>query len=312
MDPKFKNIDRKSWHLFMDESGTKGYKRLRKLKNQNQWNNFWPDPDPQNANFFSLIGLLIHGHTLIDDFIPAVKKVKFELYQNENIVLHLSDMLSAKGSFEKYKNKPDLFQSDLKKIIKYIESIPFYMFIVHIDKVEMLNKYSEPAEPYEYAPTTIMERIAGFLKYNLHNYLSEISTSVIRVWFEARSKKEDIELKRYMVDELKLTEKELRNKTKFPRYPKTVKNVRSIEWHIHGLPKKPEDFIRRGYYKSKYSYEVGSSLIHGLHIADLMVSARRRYKENDKYQRIKYLEVEPLNHFIEESGKLVHEILRPS
>jgi len=310
MRPKFQCIDINSWHAFMDESGTKDYKRLIKLKNLNQWPIYLPDTNPQNPNYFSLICILINGFDLINKFIPSIKKIKYQLYNDENIVLHLSDMISAKNSFSKYLNNPELFKNDLEKIVKSIEDITFYIFIIHIDKVKMLNTYIKPAVPYEFGPTLIMERIGKFFKNKMSNYEKRI---ILRVWFESRKKENDLELKKYMIDELKLPEKELIEKTNFPRFPESIKNTRLIEWHIHGLPKKPEDLIKNEYYKNKYSYEVGKNLIHGLHIADLLVSAQRRYVESQKYSKIKYLEVEPIIEFINRKNKLnmVLEIFFP-
>lgn len=309
MNYKFENIDENNWHLFVDESGTKDYKRLIKLKDQNKWSNFQPDPHPQNVNLFSLIGLLIYGKNLTNEFIPSVKRIKYELYQNKNIVFHLSDMLSAKNEFSKYKDNPNLFKSHLEKIIVSIKNIPFYIFIVHIDKVSMLNTYSQPAEPYELAPTIIMERIGYFFYKN--NYLKKTLKPIINVWFESRSKKDDINLKQHMVNELILTEKELFNKTKFPRYPNPIKNIRSIEWHMHGLPKNPNELVEKEYYSYKYSYETGVNLIHGLHIADIIISAYRRYRERERYPNIKFLEVEPIVNLIEKNKKKFCELFFP-
>jgi hypothetical protein len=309
---KIEQIDINSWHLFIDESGTKGYKRLTKLKEKNSWEKFNPDTDPHSINFLSLIGLLISGKDLVNSFIPAIRKIKFELFQDEETVLHFSDMLTARGKFEMYKNQPELFKNHLTYFIDNIKDIDFRMFIVHINKVQMLNSYpppAKPAEPYEFAPTVIMERVAGYFK---SNFGEATSKPVVRVWFEERGVKDDVELKNYMVDELKLSEDELFNKTYFRRFSVSLKNIRSLEWHIHGLPKDPAELINNEYYKSKYLFEAGNSLIHGLHVADIMVSARRRFVEDWVYPKVKYLEVESITHFMSSSGKLQYEKFYPA
>jgi len=312
MNRKVEKVDENCWHLFIDESGTKSYKRLIKLKEKNSWEEFRPDTDPHSINLFSLIGLLISGKNLVNSFIPAIRKIKSELYQDEEIVLHFSEMLAAQGKFGIYKNKPELFKNHLTYFIDNIKDIDFRMFVVHINKVQMLNSYpapAKPAEPYEFAPTVIMERISGYFKSNF----GEISSKpVVRVWFESRTEKDDADLKNYMINELKLSEDELFNKTYFRRFPDSLKNIRFLEWHIHGLPKDPMKLIEDERYKSEYSFEAGNNLIHGLHVADIMVSARRRLIEDQVYPKIKYLEVEPITDFMSRSGKLQYEIFLPT
>lgn len=317
MKEKVEKVDENCWHLFIDESGTSSYKRLIKLKEKNGWQQFQPDHDPQNVNFFSLMGLLISGQDLVNSFIPTIRRIKSELYQDENIVLHFSDMLAAQGRFEMYKNNPELFKDHLTYFTDNIKDIDFRMFIVHIDKVQMLNTYPEPANPYEIAPTIIMERVSGYIMQKISKYVKsnsdEISPKpIVRVWFESRNKKDDTELKNYMIDELKLPEDELFKKTHFPRYEHSTKNVRSLEWHIHGLPKDPKKLEEYEWYKSNYSFEVGSNLIHGIHVVDIMVSARRRFIEDWVYPKIKHLEVEPITYFTLKSHKVRYEKTLPN
>jgi len=139
---------------------------------------------------------LISGNDFINSFIPAIRKVKSELYQDDGIVLHFSDMLAAQGKFKMYKNKPELFKDHLTYFIDNIKDIDFHMFVVHINKVQMLNSYpppaKKPAEPYELAPTIIMERIGGYFK---SNFGETTPKPVVRVWFESRNEKDDKDLK---------------------------------------------------------------------------------------------------------------------
>jgi hypothetical protein len=320
MKEKVEKVDENCWHLFIDESGTKSYKNLIELKEKNSWEEFRPDPNPQNVNLFSLIGLLISGQSLVNSFIPTIRRIKSELYQDENIVLHFSDMLAAQGRFVMYKNNPELFKDHLTYFTDNIKDIDFRMFIVHINKVQMLNTYPEPlakpADPYELAPTIIMERVGGYIMNRKSKFVKsnsdEISSKpIVRVWFESRNKKDDAELKNYMIDELKLPEDELFKKTHFPRYKNSIKNVRSLEWHIHRLPKNPIELEKYEWYKSDYSFEAGSNLIHGIHVADIMISAQRRLIEDWVYPKITHLEVEPITDFISRSGKLQYQTFLP-
>jgi len=315
---KIKEIDTNSWHLFLDESGDANYKRLRKLKQQNNWSEFKPDPDPHNITLFSLVGLLVNGKDLVESFIPAMKKFKRELYGDENTVIHFSDMLAGTRDFTMYKNKPELFKKHLQVIINAISNVNFVFNLVHIDKVRMLNKYKEnAASPYELAPAIIMERSAGYIcdsREGLLNLLKKDTDKVIRVWFESRGKAKDTELKGFMVKELGIvfpeTEKTIQQ-NHFLRYKSSSNNISTIEWHIHPLPKDPSKLKQIRYYVDNYSYEAGKDLINGIHLSDIIVSASRRFTENIIYNKYKYLEVEQVLEFINHSGKLKYPKLFP-
>ncbi len=305
---KIKEIDTNSWHLFLDESGDANYKRLRRFKRQNNWIEF--RPDPSNVTFFSLAGLLVSGKDLVESFIPAMKKVKQELYGNEDTVTHLSDMLAGKGNFTMYKNKPELLKKHLNAIINAIINVDFVFNIVHIDKVKMLNKYEENASnPYELAPTIIMERSAGYIWQSKKN-----TDKVIRVWFESRTKGKDKELKRFMIRELGIVfpkKGKVIQRNHFPRYKKSSNNINNIKWHIHSLPKYPSKLKQIRYYVDKYSYEIGKDLINGIHLSDIIVSASRKSIENTIYNKYKHFEVEPILEFINHSGKLIYQKFLP-
>ena len=312
---KIEEIDTNSWHLFLDESGNANYKRLHKLKQQNNWLEFKPDPSPHNTTFFSLVDLLVNGKDLVESFIPAMKKFKRELYGDENTVIHFSGMLAGIGDFTMYKNEPELFKKHLQVIINAINNVNFVFNLVHIDKARMLNTYGEnAASPYELAPVVIMERSAGYICDSWKDSSKENTNKVIRVWFESRGNAKDTELKGFMVRELGITfprEGKSVQKNHFPRYKSSSKNIKSIEWHIHPLPKNVSKLKDIHYYVDNYSYEAGKDLIHGIHLADIIVSASRRFTESMIYNKYKHLEVEPISEFINNSGKLKYRKFFP-
>lgn len=303
---KIIDIDTNSWHLFIDESGDSSYKRLRRLKQKNNWSEFRPDPEPQNVTIFSLVGVLIDGNELVNSLIPAIKKFKDDLYGDENTILHMSDMLAGTKNFTMYKNDPALFKEHIETIIDAIREIDFVFNLVYIDKVRMLNVFGDiAANPYELAPVILMEKSAGYICN-----VKKSENKIVRVWFESRNKKKDTELKKFMVSELGVTfpgTEKIIKQNNFPRYKSSHENIKKIEWHIHSLPKDPLQINKVRYYASKYSDNVARDLIHGIHLADMIVYAARRAIESEAYNKYKYLKVEPIIRFMRASSQLKYE-----
>ena len=303
-----KEIRTNDWYLFIDESGTPEYKWLRRLKQKNNLPIF--QPDPQYANSFALIGLLISGDQLCNKLIPAVKEFKNSCYGDEDKVLHFADMLAGIGKFEMYKNNPALFNKHLSIFVDLLKEVIFNFNLVFIDNVKMLNKYINPAAPYELAPAVTMEKAAWFIcKVKSNNPNREI-----RCWFEARSKDKDEKLKGFMLQEIFLdftNGEKVKMINNFPRFKESNDNIKSIRWHIHSLPKDPSRLKIVNYYKEVISYELGKALIQGIHVADILVSAYRHLKENQIYLKVKDLEVDPIKNFIYSSEKLLYEKCLP-
>ena len=304
------SLHKDNYYLFVDESGTETYKRLNRIKRKNKWDKF--KPDPNDVNFFSLVGVLIESNLYIDRVIPIMKSVKKQLYNNSNVALHLADMLSGSSEerpeFSKYKGNGALFVKDMQYILNQIDSINLKVIILHVNKVEMLNKYIQPANPYEFAPTYIMERVAWFIDNNKLPHLP------VRVWYESRSGRnkgkkgkttKDSLLKEYMVNELKLDIEVLESQSHFPRFSSAVDKIRSLRWHFHPIPKDIDNAkgASRNYFLSKYSIDVLHDLAHGIHLADIFISARRKQKEYNALQIGKYDDrVQIINDFLDTRG----------
>ena len=103
-----KKIDKifdNDWYLFVDESGSENYKRLKKLRKTQNWPNY--RPDPSSPTIFALVGILIKGEELFK-LINGMKSIKQKLYEDENAVLHLSDMVAGAKGFSMYRNNAQL------------------------------------------------------------------------------------------------------------------------------------------------------------------------------------------------------------
>ena len=145
----------------------------------------------------------------------------------------------------------------------------------------MLQEYNNLARPYQLAPRVIMERSAGHICSVLGNDCTELPS--IRVFFESRSKGKDVDLKRFMVNELKMNVPDVTVVKNFPRYPRSHANIQRLKWHIHPLPKDPAKIRSVKFYASFYDTKTSEDLLNGIQLADIVITALRTYRENMLY-----------------------------
>ena len=169
----------------------------------------------------------------------------------------------------------------MQVLIDFLSNINFSYSIVYVDQIGMLEEYIEPARPYQFAPRVVMERSAGYICSVLHGNCTE--PLPIRVFFESRKKDQDLDLKRFMVNELKLDVPNVTVKKNFPKYPKSHTNIQKLKWYIHPLPKDPVRIRSVKFYASFYDTNTAKGLLNGIQLADMVVTASRMYKENMLY-----------------------------
>jgi hypothetical protein len=267
------NFDEKDYLLFLDESGTPEYTRLRRLQKASNSSSFIADKE--NPNFFTSCGVLISHKQFKENVIAKVKQFKKDKYNNETITFHLSDMISGAGEFPIYRNNIELFTRHMEEFVSEVKDVQFFLFPVTIHKVIMLNRYNEfskPAHPYKYAVQITAERIAN------EPFQNSINLKVIRVWGESRTEKKDNDLKNFFVDLLTKDINHLKEQFPQPIWQKSIDNIRKIEWHIHFIPKKPEGTEK---VFEKIPAEIGKDIVIGNQIADLMASTIRICNESD-------------------------------
>ena len=275
---KIDKIFSNDWYLFVDESGSENYSGIKKLRKKQGWTNY--QPDPSNPTIFTLAGILIKGDELVQ-LINGMKNIKQKLYSDENTVFHLSDMVVGAKGFSMYRNNAQLLQQHLQLLIDRLRSINFSYYIVYVDQIGMLERYIEPVRPYQFAPRVVMERSAGYICSVLDGKCTE--PPPIRVFFESRKKGKDVDLKRFMVNELKMKVPNVTIEKNFPRYPASHANIQKLEWHIHPLPKDPARIRSVKFYTSLYDTNIAENLLNGIQLADMVVTASRMYRENMFY-----------------------------
>ncbi|HET8899487.1 MAG TPA: DUF3800 domain-containing protein [Rhodanobacteraceae bacterium] len=117
---------------------------------------------------------------------PAIRRLKFEVFGHDMVVLHESDIRRKKGAFAQLSREPrDAFMDRLTDII---DAADFQLVAVVIDKRRLKDRYVTPAHPYHLAMEFGMERIYRLLCAEGQD---DALTCIV---CEARGAKEDAEL----------------------------------------------------------------------------------------------------------------------
>lgn len=153
--------------VYVDESGDHNMKSI----------------NPENPAFV-LAFCIFNKCDYADKIVPACQKLKFKFWGHDNIILHSRDIRKATGDFSILQNKAvrDAF---LLEITNLMQTMPYTVIAVGIDKAKHRNSYKTPANPYELALQMCLERLERWLEEK-----SEVKKQ-IHLLFERRGKVED-------------------------------------------------------------------------------------------------------------------------
>ena len=122
----------------------------------------------------------------VEQITPAVRKLKFDLFGHDLVILHEHDIRKKSGPFAQLGKAPrDMLMDGLTGVIA---GAPMTLVAVVIDKVKHKARYTEPFNPYDLALQYGLERVFEMLR----NEGQE--ERLTRVVCEARGKKEDAAL----------------------------------------------------------------------------------------------------------------------
>lgn len=93
---------------------------------------------------------------------PAVRKLKFETFGHDMVVLHEIDIRKKKGAFAKLGKEAR--EDFLDALTDIIETTDFRLVAVVIDKHKLKTRYATPEHPYHLAMEFGLERIYRYLK----------------------------------------------------------------------------------------------------------------------------------------------------
>lgn len=117
---------------------------------------------------------------------PAVRKLKFETFGHDMVILHEIDIRKKKGAFAKLGREAR--EAFLNRLTDIIQAEDFKLIAVVIDKNKLKARYATPGHPYHLAMEFGLERIYRYLK-NMGQ-----DDRLTHLVCEARGAKEDAEL----------------------------------------------------------------------------------------------------------------------
>ncbi len=117
---------------------------------------------------------------------PLIRKLKFDTFGHDIVVLHESDIRRKKGAFSRLSKEPR--EDFLNALNEIVSSTDFELIAVVIDKRRLNDRYSNPAHPYHLALEFGLERIYRLLKR------AGQDDALTYIVCEARGSKEDTEL----------------------------------------------------------------------------------------------------------------------
>lgn len=138
-----------------------------------------------NAEYplFVLSFCLFHKDVYIDQVTTAVRRLKFQTFGHDMVILHEHDLRKRLGAFSRMgKAQRERFMKALSDII---EKADFTLFAIVIDKRRMMSRYAHPEHPYHLAMEFGLERLFRFLRGN------RAEGCLTYLVCEARGEKED-------------------------------------------------------------------------------------------------------------------------
>jgi hypothetical protein len=121
-----------------------------------------------------------------DVLVPRIKRLKFDTFGHDCVVLHEIDIRRKRGHFSQLGKEPrDAFMAALTQVIV---DTPMTVIAVMIEKSKLKQRYSNPYNPYHIGIQFGLERVRHFLHMNGQRGL------MTHVICEARGAKEDADL----------------------------------------------------------------------------------------------------------------------
>lgn len=135
---------------------------------------------------FVLAFCVMHRDAYIDCITPAVRRIKFELFGHDQVILHERDIRKRLGHFSRLGGEER--NSMLEQLNKVITDCEMTVIAVVINKYEHKKKYKNPDHPYHLAMQFGLERLSRFIA---EKGQADRTTTVV---CECRGAKEDGEL----------------------------------------------------------------------------------------------------------------------
>ena len=168
--------------VFVDESGSPGMGNI----------------DPHYP-LFVLAFFIVKKSDYTGQIAPALQQFKFQHFGHDQVIPHERDIRKDLGDFAFLKT-PALKAAFLDELTTLIETAPFDLVCVVIDKARHKAHYKTPADPYNLALDFGLERVRGLLvqrgvwQDGLASQMATPANPAVHVVVEKRGKNEDDDL----------------------------------------------------------------------------------------------------------------------
>jgi len=112
---------------------------------------------------FVLVFCLVDKTIYTEHIQPAIKKLKFDFFGHDMVVLHAQDIRKPKGEFS-FLLHPDKRAYFMERIEKIILEAEMHLIAHVIDKNVLIRKYNKPFDPYNIALRMCLEQTSLFLQ----------------------------------------------------------------------------------------------------------------------------------------------------
>ena len=157
--------------IFADESGDHGLINI--------------DPD---FPMFALSFCVFEKKAYMNQLVPSVQNLKFELWGHDSIVFHEQEIRKRTGPFTLLLSDPNLRERFFERMNSLIEEAEFEIVASVIRKDRLKNRYADPFNPYQIALLFCLERLLKILLEKGQE------GRLVHILFESRGKKEDEDL----------------------------------------------------------------------------------------------------------------------
>lgn len=165
------------YRLYIDETGDHTYgekviKQFKILKAGNPIVEFpvddYPELNKAEKRYLGLVGCIVEKEYYNRTFKPSLEQIKIEIFPSHSedkiVIFHRKDIINKRGAFG-ILNDIKIEEKFNKAILNFIENQVYIAIAVVIDKLEHVNKYVRPFQPYHYCLAALLERYCGFLKF---------------------------------------------------------------------------------------------------------------------------------------------------
>lgn len=133
--------------MFLDESGDHGLKK---------------DKIDKSYPMFVLAGCIFDSDYYIQEVEPKINELKKKYFNNTGVILRSYDIRKQRGDFISLvdKNSREIF---LNEISVLMSSLEFTIIAGAINKLKLIDAYSQPSNPYDLCFQFILERAIMYL-----------------------------------------------------------------------------------------------------------------------------------------------------